>query len=141
MDSIYESRRLQEQTRIPIPRKTDGSGVSWIFCKNATAEHFGFDQLARPKDYGVLLPSGRRVSYFNPAKYGGANNLSLRIAYAWTKGRIKPDAVRVRLGGNPVMDTVQVLTNILNESGKDWLWICNHHGNRLNRGFFHTDAV
>jgi hypothetical protein len=141
MDPVYEARRLQEQTRNAIPRRSDGSGVSWIYCKNATAEHFGFDKLPSPKDQGFPLPGSNYVFSYPPTKLGGANNLSLRIAYAWTPGRIKPDMVRVRLGGNPVMETVQVLTNILNESGRDWLWICNHHGNKLSRSAFHSAAV
>ncbi len=117
MDPVYEARRLQEQTQIPIPKKADGSGLAWLYCKRATAEHFGFDKLPSPQDQGVLLPNGERRIFWANVKHGGANNLSLRIAYAWTPGRIKPDMVRVRVGGNPVMDTVQVLTNILNESG------------------------
>ena len=129
------------QFTAPIPRRTDGTGVSYLYCKTATAEHFGFDKLPRPKDQGVLLPSGHVVIPFPIGRRSGANVLNLRIAYAWTPGRKKPDQLRIRIGGSPVMDTVQVLTNILNESGKDWLYICNHNGNRLSTSCFHSVAV
>ena len=137
----YEERRLQSQYHRPIPKRTDGSGVSWLMCKTATAEHFGFDKLDRPKDQGVLLPSGQRAIYMTNAKFSGANTLNLRIAYAWTPGRKKPDMVRIRIGGSPVQDTLQVLTNILNESGKEWLWLTNKNGNRLSTSCFHSVAV
>jgi hypothetical protein len=138
--SVEDQRLMREFTRA-IPRKTDGTGVSFIYCKTATAEHFGFDKLPIPKDYGVPNPSGNgHLIYMTPRK-GGANNLNLRIAYEWRSGRKKPHMARFRLGGNPIMDTVQVMTNILNESGVDWLFIANANGNRLSRSCFHSDDV
>lgn len=131
---------MREFTRA-IPRKTDGTGVAFIHCRTATAEHFGFDKLPIPKDYGVSDPSGDGRLIYVTGRKGGANNLNLRIAYEWRSGRKKPYMTRFRLGGNPIMDTVQVMTNILNESGVDWLYIANANGNKVSRSCFHSDAL
>ena len=67
--------------------------------------------------------------------------MSLRIAYAWAPGKTKPYMTRFRLTGDVVMDTVQVVTNFLNESGVEWLYIANKNGNRLSRSAFHSDSL
>jgi hypothetical protein len=138
--SAEDSRLMREYTRA-IPRRTDGTGVSFIHCKTATAEYFGFDKLPIPEDYGIPDPSGDGRLIYVTSRKGGANNLNLRIAYEWRSDGKKPYMARFRLGGNPIMDTVQVMTNILNESGVDWLFIANANGNRLSRSCFHSDAV
>ena len=140
MASLTEFQLMREFTRA-IPRKTDGTGVSYIYCKTATAEFFKFDKFPIPDDYGVPDPSGNGRLVYMRSRKGGANNLNLRIAYEWRSGGKKPYMVRIRLGGDPVMDTVQVLTNYLNETGVKWLYICNANGNKLSRSCFHSDGV
>jgi hypothetical protein len=99
------------------------------------------DQFPVPEDYGVLDPTGKYRLITMGGSKRGANNLNLRIAYEWRPDGKKPHMVRVRLSGNPVMDTVQVLTNHLNESGVEWLYIANANGNKLSRSCFHSDAL
>lgn len=129
------------QSTTYIPRRTDGSGVCALHCQTATQEYFGFDKFPVPKDHGVLDPSGKYRIFAWPSGKRGANNLSLRIAYAWTPGRKKPDMARFRLSGDAVMDTVQVVANFLNQSGVEWLYIANKNGNPLSRSAFHSDSV
>jgi hypothetical protein len=129
------------ETTIPFARHTDGTGVCLLYMRRGSAEYFGFDKLPRPKDYGVLDPTGKYYVRTMPSKKGGANNLSLRIAYSWPAGRKKPYMTRLRIGGDPCLDSVQVLTNHLNEQGVDWLWFCKANGGRLSSSCFHSDAV
>ena len=136
-----EQDRLMRQSTTYIPRRTDGSGVCAIHCQTATQEYFGFDKFPIPKDQGVLDPTGKYKIFVMPGNKRGANNMSLRIAYARTPGRQKPDMARFRISGDPVMDTVQVITNFLNETGVNWLYIANRNGNPLSRSAFHSDAV
>lgn len=140
MDALERNRLARQYTRF-IPRRTDGSGVCAIHCQTATAEYFGFDKFPVPKDHGIPNPSGQGRIIAWPSNKRGANNMSLRIAYARTPGRQKPDMTRFRISGDPVLDTVQVITNFLNESGVDWLYIANRNGNPLSRSAFHSDAV
>ena len=141
MEPFLTPTQLMRETVTPIARRTDGTGVSFIYCKRATRDYFGFDKLPLPEDHGIPDPSGNgRLIYMQPRKTG-ANSLNLRIAYAWRGKGQKPSMVRVRIGGTPVLDTVQVLTNHLNASGVDWLYICNADGNRFVRGSFQSDAL
>lgn len=141
MTSSIEDQRLMREFVRAIPRKTDGTGVSYIYTKTATAEHFGFDKFPIPKDHGILDPTGQYRMIVPNSYKGGANNLSLRIAYEWRSGGKKPYMSRFRLGGDPIMDTVQVVCNYLNETGVKWLYIANKHGCKLSRSSFHSDAV
>ena len=119
-----------------IARRTDGTGVVRIEMRQGNASHFKLDQLPRPQDDGVQLPGSElRVVQF-PTTRRGANCLNYRIAYERFEGGRKPHMCRFRLSSNAVMDTLQVLTNHLNESGVDWLYLCNTHGNRISRSAF-----
>ena len=141
MERQLSVSELMRDSITPIPRRTDGTGVSFVMCKRATRDYFRMDQFPVPEDYGVLDPTGKYRKVVMGSSKRGANNLNLRIAYEWRSGGKKPYMVRVRLSGNPVMDTVQVLTNYLNESGVEWLYICNANGNKLSRSCFHSDAL
>ena len=138
---ISENERLARQISFPFARTTAGVGTAWMFCSVGAAEYFRLHDLPRPQDDGVSEPSGgyRLMSW--PDKLGRMNGLNLRIAYAWSEGSKKPSMARFRLGGDPVMDTVQVVVDHLNASGVEWLWICNRHGNRLSRSAFHSDGL
>ena len=129
---------LMRQVTIPFARKTDGTGVCLLYMKRASAEFFKFDQLPTPDEYGILDPSGKYRLRVVSSKNGGANNLSLRIAYEWPAGRKKPYMARLRIGGDPCLDSVQVLTNHLNKSGVNWLWFCKSHGGMLSRSCFRS---
>ena len=141
MDGQLSISELMRDSITPIARTTEGTGVSFLMCKRATRDFFGMDKFPVPKDYGVLDPTGQYRMVSMGSSKRGANNLNLRIAYEWRSGGKKPHMVRVRIAGNPIMDTVQVLTNLLNESGVDWLYIANANGNRLSRSYFHSDAL
>ena len=124
-----------------MPRHTDGSGVVRIEMRAGNASYFKLGELPRPQDHGVQLPGSQgRVVYF-PSRRRGANNFSYRIAYEAFPGSKKPHMCRFRLSSNAVMDTLQVLTNHLNESDVDWLWITNRHGNQLSRSCFQSIAA
>ena len=140
MEKELTEFQLMRETTTPFPRRTDGSGVCFLYCKRATRDYFKFDQLPVPDDYGVPDPSGQGRLVYMRMRKGGANNLNLRIAYAWSAKGKKPYMVRIRIGGDPCMDSVQVLTNYLNETGVEWLYICNANGNRLSRSHFHSSA-
>jgi hypothetical protein len=112
----------------------------FLWIRKASFDYYRFSQFPVPQDYGVMDPSGKyRVAPMHDAK-GGCNSLSLRIAYAWAPGKTKPYMTRFRLTGDVVMDTVQVVTNYLNESGVEWLYIANKNGSRLSRSAFHSDS-
>ena len=132
---------LMRQVAIPFPRRTNGTGVCFLHMRKGSAEHFGFDKLPTPKDYGRLDPSGQFREIIVASKRGGANNLSLRVAYDWPSGRKAPYMARLRIGGDPCMDSVQVLTEHLNESGVEWLWFTKANGARLSRSSFHSSSL
>lgn len=132
---------LMREVTIPFARRTDGTGYCLLYMKRASAEYFKFDQLPTPEDYGVLDPTGKYRVRVMASKKGGANNLSLRIAYDWPSGRKAPYMTRLRIGGDPILDSVQVLTNHLNKSGVEWLWFTKANGARLSRSCFHSDAL
>ena len=132
---------LMREVTIPFARRTDGTGVCFLYIKRASAEFFKFDQLPTPKDYGVPDPSGKYRLVNMSGKKGGANNLSLRVAYDWPSGRKAPYMARLRIGGDPCMDSVQVLTEHLNESGVEWLWFTKANGARLSRSSFHSSSL
>ena len=124
-----------------LPRTLAGTGTAWLHCKVGVAEHFKLDQLPSPEDHGLEDPvTGDRFIPW-PRKPSGANNFNLRIAYAWPDGKRKPLMSRFRLSGNPILETVQVLTNHLNSVEVDWLWIANANGGKLSRSAFHSDAL
>ena len=121
-----------------IARNTDGTGVVRIDMRQGNASHFKLDKLPSPQDHGVQLPGSERRVFNFPARRRGANCLSYRIAYQTFEGSSKPHMCRFRLSSNACNDTLQVLTNHLNESGVDWLYLCNEHGNRISRSAFHS---
>ena len=129
---------LMRQVTIPFARRSDGSGVCFLSMRKGSAEYFGFDKLPTPKDYGRLDPSGQFREIIVASKRGGANNLGLRIAYEWPAGAKKPHMTRLRISGDPCLDSVQVLTDHLNETGVKWLWFCKAHGGMLSRSCFRS---
>ena len=129
---------LMRQVTIPFPRRTDGTGVCFLHMRKGSAEHFGLDKLPTPDEYGSLDPGGQFRTIRLVSKRGGANNLSLRIAYEWPAGAEKPHMTRLRISGDPCLDTVQVLTDHLNETGVKWLWFCKAHGGMLSSSCFRS---
>ncbi len=133
--------QLMQEAVTAIPGRSDGSRYAFLWCRRASFNYYRFDQFPVPQDYGVMDPGGKyRMVPWNSGK-GGSNSLSLRIAYAWAPGKQKPYMTRFRLTGDVVLDTVQVVTNYLNETGVEWLYIANKNGNRLSRSAFHSEAV
>ena len=132
---------LTRQVTVPFAAKPDGTGVCFLYMRKMSVLYFGFDKLPTPKDYGVVDPSGQYRSITIASKKGGASNLSLRIAYDWPSERKTPYMSRLRIGGNPTLYAVQVLTDHLNESGVKWLWFCKDHGGMLSSSCFHSDSV
>jgi len=124
-----------------MPARTDGSGVVRIDMRSGNAEYFKLGQLPSPQDHGVELPGGEGRLITMPTRRRGANNGSFRIAYQAMSGGQKPHMARFRLGSRWTLDTLQVLTNHLNEKGVDWLWLANEHGNPVSRGCFHSNAL
>jgi hypothetical protein len=133
----YDEALMREVT-IPFARRSDGSGVCFLSMRKGSAEYFGFDKLPTPKDYGRFDPSGQFREITVASKKGGANNLSLRIAYEWPAGAKKPHMTRLRISGDPCLDSVQVLTDHLNETGVKWLWFCKAHGGMLSSSCFRS---
>lgn len=139
MTALTEEDLMREECRV-IPGRTNGRRYAFLWIRKASFDYYRFGEFPVPQDYGVLDPSGKyRIVPWSNAK-GGSNSLSLRIAYAWAPGKQKPYMTRFRLTGDVVMDTVQVVTNYLNESGVEWLYIANKNGNRLSRSAFHSDS-
>ena len=140
MTALTEEELMREEGRV-ICRRADGSGHAFLWCRRATFDYFRFGELPVPQDYGVPNPTGQyRIVPWYKAK-GGANGMSLRIAYRWAPGKQKPYMTRFRLTGDAVLDTVQVITDHLNKVGVEWLYIANKNGNRLSRSAFHSDAL
>ena len=123
-----------------MPKRTDGTGVVRIDMRSGNAAHFRLGELPSPKDHGVPLPGGDGRLIYVPTGRRGANNICYRIAYQAFPGSRKPHMCRFRLSSDAVMDTLQVLTNHLNETGIDWLYLCNSHGNPISKSAFHSNA-
>lgn len=124
-----------------MPARTDGSGVVRIEMRSGNAEYFRLGELPSPQDHGVELPGGEGRLIYMPARRRGANNGSFRIAYQPLIGGKKPHMARFRLASRWTLDTLQVLTNHLNEKQVDWLWLANEHGNPISRSCFHSIAL
>ena len=136
MEAITYTDEMMRQVSIPIARKTDGTGACLLQCKRGVAEYFRLTELPTPDDYGMLDPSGQFRLIHLVSRQGGANNMSLRIAYPGPPGSKRPLYSRFRLSADPILDTVQVLTDHLNEKRVNWLWICKSHGGRLSASCF-----
>jgi hypothetical protein len=139
MQALTISELTREKGR-PICGRADGSRHAFIWCRRATFDYFRFDELPVPQDHGVPDPSGKYQYIPWASPKGGCNGLSLRIAYEWPSGKQKPLMTRFRLTGDVVKDTVQVITDHLNKTGVEWLYIANKDGNRLSRSAFHSDT-
>ena len=126
---------------IAIPKRVDGTGYVKLRMRAGNMRYFGLDQFPAPKDYGVHLPSGNVLVYNRGTPKQGANNGSFRIAYEAAPGRSKPHMVRFRLDSGHVMETLQVLTDMLNSTEVPWLWLTNAHGNQISRSCFMSDAL
>ena len=124
-----------------MPARTDGSGVVRIDMRSGNAEYFRLGELPSPQDHGVELPGSDRRLIYMPSRRRGASNGSFRIAYQLSPGRKKPHMARFRLSSRWTLDTLQVLTNHLNEKAIDWLYLCNEHGNQISRSCFQSDAL
>lgn len=124
-----------------MPKRTDGTGVVRIDMRAGSAEYFRFGELPSPKDHGFPLPGTDRRVIYMPPRRRGANCTSYRIAYQEFPGSKKPHMATFRLSSSAVMDTLQVITNHLNELEIEWLYLCNVHGNRLSRSCFHSTAL
>ena len=124
-----------------MPARTDGSGVVRIDMRSANAQYFRLSELPSPQDHGVQLPGSERRLVYMPSGRRGASNGSFRIAYQLFPGHKKPHMARFRLSSRWTLDTLQVLTDHLNEKEIDWLYLCNEHGNQISRSCFQSDAL
>lgn len=124
-----------------IARNTDGSGVVALYMSAGNMRYFGLDQLPSPKDHGVSDPSGKYSFFHTPTRKGGANKGNFRIAVAPSATSKKPRMTRFRLDSNYCLDTLQVLTNHLNNLGVDWLYLCNAHGNPVSKSAFRSTSL
>jgi hypothetical protein len=140
MRGLYPSDPMRNWTGW-MPKRTDGSGVVRIDMRTGSAKYFRLAELPRPKDHGRPLPFSDMRAIAMPTRRRGANNFNYRIAYKDLPGSGKPHMVRFRLSSDAVMDTLQVLTNHLNKTGVEWLWLCNAHGNRISTSCFHSSAL
>ena len=124
-----------------IARNTDGSGAVALYMSAGNMRYFGLDQLPSPKDHGIPDPSGKYHFMRAPTRQGGANKGSFRIAVAASSTSQKPRMTRFRLDSNYCLDTLQVLTNHLNDLGVNWLYLCNAHGNPVSRSAFRSTSL
>lgn len=124
-----------------VPKRLDGSGVIGFHAQLATIRYFKLDTFPSPEDHGVPNPSGKGRLIAWPSSKRGANNGSFRIAYEAVPGRQKPRMARFRLSGGHVMETLQVITNMLNSTDVPWLYLANAHGNPISRSAFRSTAL
>ena len=123
---------------VAIPKRLDGSGVIHLRMRRANLEALKLDQFPAPKDYGRINPiTGTR--YITPPTVNrGANQGYFRVAYAWNPEGSRPHTVSFTLSSRFVDETLQVITNHLNDMGVDWLYLCNRHGNPVSRSCFRS---
>ena len=66
---------------------------------------------------------------------------SYRIAYAVNPASPKPHMARFRLSSGYTMATLYWLTDYLNSSGVEWLWLTNANGAPLSRSSLRSDSL
>ena len=120
-----------------IPKRPDGSGVVALGMVGQNMRHFGFDVADIPEDaldpstadqVGIVLRTTR-------ANFGGS---WYRIATRERSDARKPESWSFRLSSEHSKDTLQWVTNHLNQTGVEWLYLCNAHGNPLSRSSFRS---
>lgn len=120
-----------------IPKRPDGSGVVALGMVGGNMRHFGFDVADIPAD--ALVPStGGQVGIALRtirANFGGS---WYRIATRFRDDARRPEMWSFRLSSEHNRDTLQWITNHLNSTGVEWLYLCNKHGNPLSRSSFRS---
>ena len=66
---------------------------------------------------------------------------SYRIALRQFTESGKPRMCRFTLSSGYVMESLEVLTNHLNEKNIEWLWIANKHGNPVSTSCLRSTAL
>jgi hypothetical protein len=123
-----------------MPKKTDGSGYVFIRMAAGNAAYFKLDELPDPPDlYRTNPETGTRTLQMRKVGVGktcGSYRIALR---EFTEGGV-PRTVRFTLSSGYVMESLEVLTNHLNEKNIEWLWIANKNGNPVSTSCLRSTA-
>ena len=114
-----------EQVTIWMPAKLNGTGRCRLFIASAAADYFQLWQIPshqnRLKEKRIFMDLGRTRKQTTAA---------YRIARASGSVGSKPAMTRFRLTSGHTRETLAYLSDYLNTTDVDWLWLTNRHGNR-----------
>ena len=130
--------QAREMWSVPLAKRLDGSGVVHLRMRRGSLVALKLDQLPTPQEYGRIDPlSGARL--ITPRSVTrGVNQGYFRVAYAWNPNGPRPHTASFSLSSRFSDETLQVITNHLNDKGVDWLYLCNRHGNPISRSCFRS---
>ena len=128
--------QLMGMDSVAIPKKLDGSGVVHLSMRKANLIALRLDEFPRPKDYGRPNPGGTGYRISPYLRNAGPNQGYFRVAYAWNPQSAKPHTASFRLSCEYTMETLQVITDHLNEKEVEWLYLTNRFGNPVSRSCF-----
>ena len=129
--------RLQS---VLIEGRIVGSKALLIQAKRQTIAHFKLDQLPPPKPEESDLPGRQKGTRYVGSVHRRKLDSSYRIAYKSRGPGLKPLWARFGFIGPATLQTLQIVTDHLNDSGVEWLWLCNANGARLPQRCFSSRA-
>jgi hypothetical protein len=127
------------QVWIDLPNAPGGRNRITLSTQKATAEYFRLFELSDP--VGLDSADGDYLYRRDPGRTRTQNTGWYRIAYAPNPSGNGTLASRFRLSSGHTRATLAYLSDHINSTGVDWLWLTNAHGNPLSRSAFRSDAL
>lgn len=130
--------QAREMWSVPLAKRLDGTGVVHLRMRRGSLVALKLDQFPTPQEYGRINPvTGTR--YITPRTVTrGANQGYFRVAYAWNPEGTRPHTASFALSSSFNMETLQVITDHLNEMQVDWLYLTNRNGNLISPSCFRS---
>ena len=140
---------LQPTFVVPYPTRLEklwiegrvvGSKGLLLQAKRQTISHFKLDQLPPPKAEQGELPGDQKLTRYVGSVHRRKLDSAYRIAHTSRGPGLKPLTSRIGFIGPATLQTLQIITDHLNDSGVDWLWLTNANGARLPQRCFSSRA-
>lgn len=128
--------RPTDQAVVLVPGNSGWTKTVRLFCSQATADYFKLFEVPDPPGSDPVYGNGSQ--FRDPGRTRTKATGWYRIAYDENPGSSKPHTTRFRLSSGHTLQTLAWLTDYLNSTGVDWLWLCNAHGNPLSRSAFRS---
>ena len=117
-----------------VPANAGWTKSCRLFMRYASMRAFKLLEIPDPPPSDPI--HGNRSYLADPGRTRTKSVGIYRIAYAPNPGSQKPHMARFRLSSGYTQATLLWLTDYLNSSGVDWMYLTNRFGNPLSRSAF-----